>query len=45
MRVVAEGVESADQCEKVSALNCDAYQGFSFARPTSADGLKALLAG
>jgi EAL domain-containing protein (putative c-di-GMP-specific phosphodiesterase class I) len=45
MRVVAEGVESADQCEKVSALNCDAYQGFSFARPTSADGLEALLAG
>jgi EAL domain-containing protein (putative c-di-GMP-specific phosphodiesterase class I) len=32
MRVVAEGVESAAQCEKVSALSCDAYQGFFFAR-------------
>lgn len=45
MKVVAEGVESAEQCEMVSALHCDAYQGFYFARPTSAQDLTALLAG
>lgn len=45
MKVVAEGVESAEQCEMVSALHCDAYQGFYFARPKSAQDLTALLAG
>ncbi len=45
MRVVAEGVESPDQCEQVAALECDSYQGFYFARPTTAEHLETLMAG
>jgi len=43
-RVVAEGVESLPQYQVLAALGCDSYQGFYFGRPTSADGLKGLLA-
>ena len=45
MTVVAEGVESAEQHNEVAALGCDFYQGFYFARPTSADNLDTYLAG
>jgi diguanylate cyclase (GGDEF)-like protein len=44
MTVVAEGIESADQFEEVVALDCDSYQGYFFARPTSAEVLDSLMA-
>jgi diguanylate cyclase (GGDEF)-like protein len=45
MTVVAEGVESATQYEEVLALQCDAYQGFYFARPMSVDDLDTMMSG
>jgi diguanylate cyclase len=36
MKVVAEGVETADQAAMLCALECDEAQGFFFARPLSA---------
>jgi diguanylate cyclase (GGDEF)-like protein len=39
MLVVAEGVESELQRAEVASLDCDAYQGFHFARPTSRSDL------
>ncbi len=33
LRVIAEGVESEEECEAVSRLSCDLLQGFYFARP------------
>jgi diguanylate cyclase (GGDEF)-like protein len=43
MTVVAEGIESEDQFDEVVALDCDSYQGYFFARPTSADALDSLM--
>jgi EAL domain-containing protein (putative c-di-GMP-specific phosphodiesterase class I) len=43
MVVVAEGVETAQQRGKLAALGCDYCQGFSFARPMSADDLDTLM--
>jgi diguanylate cyclase (GGDEF)-like protein len=37
MKVVAEGVETAEQRAQVAAAGCDECQGFFFARPMSAD--------
>ena len=31
--VVAEGVETAEQADRLRALGCDAAQGYLFARP------------
>ncbi|MGC8498042.1 MAG: EAL domain-containing protein [Acidimicrobiales bacterium] len=36
IRVVAEGVESADQLAAVRAAGCDLFQGFYLGRPCSA---------
>jgi diguanylate cyclase (GGDEF)-like protein len=44
MTVVAEGIESESQFDEVVALDCDSYQGYFFARPTSADALDSLMA-
>jgi diguanylate cyclase (GGDEF)-like protein/PAS domain S-box-containing protein len=35
--VLAEGVETPGQLERVSALGCDLYQGYLMSRPISAD--------
>jgi len=35
LQVVAEGVETEAQYEFLKSLNCDYYQGFYFARPSS----------
>jgi diguanylate cyclase len=39
LRVVAEGVETADQRDHLLALGCDELQGFLFARPMPAAAL------
>jgi diguanylate cyclase len=39
LRVVAEGVETERQCEILTALGCDEFQGFLFARPMDAERL------
>jgi EAL domain-containing protein (putative c-di-GMP-specific phosphodiesterase class I) len=43
MKVVAEGVDTGAQHEKLATLGCDSCQGFYFARPMSADDLHILL--
>ncbi len=40
--VVAEGVETREQAEVVSGMNCDTIQGFLFSRPVPADEIPAL---
>ena len=37
MSVVAEGVETAAQCEVLTALHCDELQGYLYARPMTAE--------
>ena len=39
LRVVAEGVETAEQAEIVAQLGCDQVQGFHFARPGRSEEL------
>jgi diguanylate cyclase (GGDEF)-like protein len=41
LRVVAEGVETAEQQRLLGALGCDQLQGFHFARPQPAHALEA----
>ena len=43
MTIVAEGVESPTHYEEVMALGCDAFQGYYFAPPQSAEDLDAFL--
>jgi diguanylate cyclase (GGDEF)-like protein len=43
MSVVAEGVETSEQLIDVAALECEACQGFYFARPMAADDMRVLL--
>jgi diguanylate cyclase (GGDEF)-like protein/PAS domain S-box-containing protein len=40
MKVIAEGVETSEQHQFLSALGCDAFQGYFFGRPVSADELE-----
>lgn len=41
-RVIAEGIETAAQHERVRALGCDCAQGFLLGRPVAADAVVAL---
>jgi diguanylate cyclase (GGDEF)-like protein len=41
--VVAEGVETAGQLERLTALGCDLVQGYLYARPLSAEAALALV--
>ena len=43
LRPVAEGIERADQLEKLLDLHCDLGQGYYFARPLPLDGIDDLL--
>lgn len=45
MKVIAEGVETAEQLDFLRALNCDAIQGFYYSRPLSARNFDKLLIG
>jgi EAL domain-containing protein (putative c-di-GMP-specific phosphodiesterase class I) len=44
VRVVAEGVETEEQLERVRDLQCDRAQGYLFGRPMPVDQVNALLA-
>ena len=43
LRPVAEGIERADQVEKLLALSCELGQGYYFARPLPIEGVEELL--
>jgi diguanylate cyclase (GGDEF)-like protein/PAS domain S-box-containing protein len=43
LRPVAEGIERADQLEKLLSLSCDLGQGYYFARPLPLDAVDELL--
>ncbi len=45
LSVVAEGVETQEQLSYLRDLGCDAYQGFLYSRPVTAEKATALLAG
>ena len=44
MRVIAEGVESAEQLRILRELGCDMAQGYYFSEPLDHEGMSALLA-
>jgi diguanylate cyclase (GGDEF)-like protein/PAS domain S-box-containing protein len=44
LRVIAEGVETNEQCQFLRGLECDEGQGFYFSRPVAADQFARLLA-
>jgi EAL domain-containing protein (putative c-di-GMP-specific phosphodiesterase class I) len=44
LRVVAEGVETAGEFEKLRSLSCDLGQGYYFAHPLPAKAVPSLLA-
>ena len=43
MAVIAEGVETASQLERIKDLNCEYAQGFLFARPLDADAVRDII--
>jgi predicted signal transduction protein with EAL and GGDEF domain len=45
LKVVAEGVENADQLRELERYGCDQIQGYYVSRPVPAHGCAALLAG
>jgi predicted signal transduction protein with EAL and GGDEF domain len=45
LRVIGEGIETAEQATRLQLLGCDIGQGFYFARPMPAEEFAALLHG
>ncbi len=43
IKVIAEGIETQEQCDLLIAAGCDYGQGYLFSRPVSADEFKKLL--
>jgi EAL domain-containing protein (putative c-di-GMP-specific phosphodiesterase class I) len=43
LELVAEGIERADQLDRLLSLQCDIGQGYYFARPLFAEDVEALL--
>ncbi|MES9967275.1 MAG: EAL domain-containing protein, partial [Sedimenticola sp.] len=43
IKVIAEGVETADQLELLKQMECDYVQGYYFAKPLPSDEMQALL--
>lgn len=43
LEVIAEGVETEGQRERLLECGCDQYQGYLFSRPVSADALKEMI--
>jgi len=43
IRVIAEGVEEAEEAELLASLNCDVAQGYYFSRPVAEEHLYPLL--
>lgn len=43
LRIVAEGIETADQLRSLQELGCDEAQGYHLARPQSPEELRSLL--
>jgi EAL domain-containing protein (putative c-di-GMP-specific phosphodiesterase class I) len=44
LQVVAEGVETAEQAERLHVLGYEFAQGFHFARPMTSDDIESLVA-
>ncbi len=40
LKVVAEGVENAEQRDFLTSIGCDAFQGYYFGRPSPADAME-----
>ncbi len=43
VKVLAEGVETAEQLEYLKSLDCDEYQGYFYSRPLPADEFEAFM--